>query len=321
MCRGLELHDRAGRKTLALSARGAQEIPIIVPMVMPLLRAMRPLQWVKNGFVLAPVVFAQQLDDPQILARAALAFAAFCAAASAIYLFNDLRDREEDRRHPIKCSRPITNGDLSVTLAWVAALVLGVAAMAAATPLGRSFAGLLAVYLGINLLYSSWLKRLVIIDVMLVAVGYVIRVEAGAEAIGVALSSWLLLCTIFLALFLIFSKRRHELVLLAEEAGDHRAVLDHYSPTFLDQMINVVTASTVVSYALYVVDPDTVERFGSEGLVYTVPLVLYGIFRYLYLVYQRPRRRNPTEAVLKDLPSVLNVLIWGLAVLWIVYGS
>jgi len=278
---------------------------------MALLRAMRPIQWVKNGFVLAPVVFAHQLDEPEVLGRAALAFAAFCAAASAIYLFNDLRDREEDRRHPLKRHRPIACGDLGVPLAWVAAIVLGAAALVAAVPLGRGFGGLLALYLGINLLYSSWLKRLVIIDVMLVAVGYVIRVEAGAEAVGVALSSWLLLCTIFLALFLIFSKRRHELLLLAEEAGDHRAVLNHYSPTFLDQMINVVTASTVVAYALYVVDPETVARFGSKRLVYTVPLVLYGIFRYLYLVYQRPRRRNQTEAVLKELPSVLNVLIWG----------
>lgn len=281
---------------------------------------MRPIQWVKNGFVLAPVVFAQQLDQPQTLSRAALAFAAFCAAASAIYLFNDLRDREEDRRHPIKRSRPIANGELSVPVAWVAAIVLGIAALVAAAPLGRAFGGLLAFYLGLNLLYSSWLKRLVIIDVMVVAVGYVIRVEAGAEAVGVALSSWLLLCTIFLALFLIFSKRRHELLLLAKEAGDHRAVLDHYSPMFLDQMINVVTASTVVAYALYVVDPDTVERFGSKGLVYTVPLVLYGVFRYLYLVYQRPRRRNPTEAVLKDIPSVVNLVIWGVAVLVIIYG-
>ncbi len=288
---------------------------------MALLRAIRPIQWVKNGFVLAPVVFAHQLDEPEVLGRAALAFAAFCAAASAVYLFNDLRDREDDRRHPLKRSRPIARGDLGVPLAWVAAVLLAGAALAASVPLGRGFGGLLALYLGINLLYSSWLKRLVIIDVMLVAVGYVIRVEAGAAAVGVALSSWLLLCTIFLALFLIFSKRRHELLLLAEEAGDHRAVLDHYSPTFLDQMINVVTASTVVSYALYVVDPETISRFGSERLVYTVPLVLYGIFRYLYLVYQRPRRRNPTEAVLKDLPSVINVLVWGLAVLWIVYGG
>ena len=156
---------------------------------------------------------------------------------------------------------------------------------------------------------------------MAVSSGYVIRVLAGAAAIDVEVSRWLLLCTIFLALFLIFSKRRHELVLLADEAAEHRSVLDHYSPAFLDQMINVVTASTVVSYALYAVDDSTVEKFGSDRLVYTLPMVLFGVFRYLYLIYQRHEKRNPTEAVLRDLPSVINVVLWGVVVLWIVYGG
>ncbi len=289
-------------------------------MLRPLLRALRPVQWVKNAFVLAPLVFAEQLTDPQVLGRAALAFLAFCFAASTIYLVNDLRDREEDRLHPLKQHRPIASGALSVSVATAAAAVLGVVSLALSLYFGAAFTVLLAVYLGINLLYSAGLKKVVILDVMAVSSGYVIRVMAGGEAVGVSVSNWLLLCTIFLALFLILSKRRHELVLLADDAAEHRSVLSHYSPAFLDQMINVVTASTVVSYALYAVDAATIERFGSDRLVYTMPLVLFGVFRYLYLTYQRQQRRNPTEAVLTDVPSLANLLVWGLVVLWIVYG-
>jgi 4-hydroxybenzoate polyprenyltransferase len=289
-------------------------------MLISLLRAMRPHQWVKNGFVLAPVVFAQELGRAGTLLHALQAFGAFCAAASAVYLVNDLRDREEDRRHPLKKSRPIASGALSVGAARVAASLLAGLAILASLSLGREFLGLVVIYLAINLLYSSWLKQVVILDVMVVASGYVIRVLAGSVAVGVNTSNWLLLCTIFFALFLIFSKRRHELTLLEGDAAAHRSVLSHYSPAFLDQMINVVTASTVVSYALYAVDSNTVARFGTDRLVYTVPLVLFGVFRYLYLIYQRPEPRNPTEAVLTDLPSLANVLLWGLVVLWIVYG-
>ena len=290
-------------------------------MIRPLFHALRPVQWVKNVFVLAPIVFAEQLGEADVLGRAMIAFAAFCAAASAVYLFNDLRDREEDRRHPLKQHRPIASGALSVPMATAAALVLAAAALVAGLVFGVTFTVLLAVYLAINLLYSSGLKHVVILDVMAVSSGYVIRVLAGAEAINVEVSRWLLLCTIFLALLLIFSKRRHELVLLAEEAAEHRAVLSHYSPAFLDQMINVVTASTVVSYALYAVDASTIEKFGSDRLVYTLPMVLFGIFRYLYLIYQRHEKRNPTEEVLRDLPSVINVVLWGAVVVWIVYGG
>ncbi|MEM9554910.1 MAG: decaprenyl-phosphate phosphoribosyltransferase [Acidobacteriota bacterium] len=289
-------------------------------MVLPLVRALRPTQWVKNVFVLAPLVFAERLDDPSLLLRALLAFGAFCAAASAVYLINDLRDREEDRLHPLKQHRPIASGALPVSTATAAAVVLALAAAAVSFVLSWQFAAVLVLYLAINIAYSSGLKHFVILDVMAVSSGYVLRVIAGGLAVGVAVSPWLLLCTIFLALFLIFSKRRYELVLLADDAAGHRAVLSHYSETFLDQMINVVTASTVVSYALYTVDDDTVERFGGEALVYTVPLVLFGIFRYLYLTYQRHDPRNPTEAILTDVPSVVNVVLWGVVVLWIVYG-
>ncbi len=290
-------------------------------MIRALIQALRPVQWVKNVFVLAPIVFAEQLGQAEVVSRAGWAFGTFCLAASAVYLINDLRDREDDRRHPLKQHRPIASGALPVPVAITAAAVLAAAALGSALTFGTVFTVLLATYLTINVLYSSWLKRVVILDVMAVSSGYVIRVLAGAEAIDVQVSRWLLLCTIFLALFLILSKRRHELVLLAGDAAGHRSVLSHYSPAFLDQMINVVTASTVVSYAVYAVDADTVARFGSDRLVYTMPMVLFGIFRYLYLIYQRQEKHNPTEAILRDLPSVVNVMLWGVVVLWIVYGG
>lgn len=288
-------------------------------MIAPLFRGLRPVQWVKNVFVLAPIVFAEHLGETGLLARAAVAFLAFCCAASSIYLVNDLRDREEDRRHPLKKNRPIASGALSVPVAWTAAVVLALLAIGASIYLGMWFVVLLAVYLGINLAYSSFLKRIVILDVMAVSMGYVLRVMAGAVAIDVTVSKWLLLCSIFLALFLIFSKRRHELVLLGDAAAEHRVVLGHYSAAFLDQMINVVTASTVVSYALYAVDEHTVERFGSDALIYTLPLVLYGIFRYLYLIYQRDDIADPTVALLRDPALIVDVVLWGAAVLAIVY--
>ncbi len=245
--------------------------------------------------------------------------AAFSFAASAVYLFNDLRDREEDRRHPMKKHRPLAAGTLKPGLAVVAALVLAGLAATLALVLGGQFALILGLYLVQNALYSMGLKRVVILDVMIVALGFVLRVLAGGAVIGVVVSSWLLLCTIFIALFLGFSKRRHEIDLLEGEAAEQRSVLSHYSASFLDQLINVVTASTVVAYALYAVAPETVEKYGSERLVWTVPLVLFGIFRYLYLTYQKVGKRNPTEAILADAPFLINMVLWGLAVLWVVY--
>ncbi len=289
-------------------------------MAWALIRSLRPHQWVKNGFVLAPLVFGRELTDPASLGRAGLAFAAFCAASSAVYLVNDVRDREEDRRHPLKSRRPIASGILPVGVAGIAAAVLLATAAALALLAGPAVAGVLALYALLNLLYSAGLKHVVILDVMIVAVGFVLRVLAGGLAVGVRVSSWLLLCTIFLALFLAFSKRRHEIVLLADGAAGQRRVLDQYSPAFLDQMINVVTASSVVSYALYAVSPETSQRYHSEWLVYTLPLVLFGIFRYLYLIYQAPAEKNPTEAILADPPFLVNLALWVLAVLWIVYG-
>lgn len=284
------------------------------------MRSLRPHQWAKNLFVLAPLVFAHGLLSPLLVGRGAAAFAAFCAASSAVYLLNDLRDRERDRHHPLKRHRPIAAGTVPASAAVAAAAVLLAVAGGIAAALGAAFALVLVGYLTLNLLYTLGLKQVVILDVLLIAIGFVLRVLGGGAAVGVEVSRWLLLCTIFLALFLAFSKRRHEIELLAARAADQRQVLSEYSPAFLDQMINVVTASAVVSYALYAIAPETTEKYDTQDLIWTIPMVLFGIFRYLFLVYQRPGERNPTEALLSDAPFVVNLLLWGAAVVWIVYG-
>ena len=280
---------------------------------------MRPRQWTKNVFVLAPLVFSQSLSDPGALARAALAFVAFCMAASAVYLFNDLRDREEDRRHPLKKLRAIASGRVQPATAGTAAAVLAAGALACGASLGASVAAIVAVYLTLNALYSWGLKAVAILDVLVLSLGFVLRVLGGGEAIGVAVSAWLLLCTIFVSLLLAVAKRRHELILLADGASDQRRVLDHYSPLLLDQMINVVTAGSVLAYALYSISPETVERFQTRYLVYTIPFVLFGIFRFLYLVYQGTSDLNPTESMLKDAPFLLNLALWAATVTSIIY--
>jgi 4-hydroxybenzoate polyprenyltransferase len=290
-------------------------------MLAALVQSARPRQWAKNIFVLAPLVFAQELTRTEALSRAALALLAFCCASSAVYLVNDLVDRREDRNHPLKRHRPLASGTLSVPLAGSSALLLAAAAIGVGVRLGSAFLAIAVAYLLINLLYSLWLKNVVILDVMIIAFGFVLRVLAGGAAIRVEVSAWLLLCTSFLALFLAFSKRRHELILMATEAPDQRKVLSHYNPAFLDQMINVVTASTVVAYAIYAISPETAERFHTRHLVYTIPMVLFGIFRYLYLIYQRSTERNPTEAILSDPPFLANMLLWAAAVIWIVYRA
>jgi len=284
-----------------------------------MIRLLRPAHWAKNVFVLAPLVFAQRLNDPESVRNGLMAFAAFCLASSAVYVFNDIRDRVEDRLHPMKRFRPIAAGDVSVVSATVLGLGLAAASLALAASLGWPFFSILAIYLVLNQLYSAGLKHTVILDVMIVSLGFVLRVLAGGAAVHVQVSAWLLLCTFFIALFLAFSKRRHELILLAEDASGQRPVLSHYSPEFLDQMINVVTASTVVAYAMYAISPETVEKFHTQHLIYTIPMVLFGIFRYLYLIYQKHTNRNPTEAILRDPPFLINILIWALAALWIVY--
>ena len=281
---------------------------------------MRPRQWTKNLFVFAGLIFGGKLMDPRSAAMAAAAFGVFCLLSSTIYLVNDVRDRDADRLHPAKSRRPIASGALPVGVANAAALVIAAVALAGAFAIGPAFLGIAALYLILLAAYSLSLKHIVILDVLTLASGFVLRAAAGAVAVHVEFSHWLLLIMMLGALFLALSKRRAELVSLADDAGAHRPSLAEYSPYLLDQMISVVTASTLVAYAFYTINPETRAKFGTELLPYTVPFPLYGIFRYLYLVHRRDGGGNPSETLWEDRPTLICVALWGAAVIAILYG-
>ncbi|MPZ18235.1 MAG: decaprenyl-phosphate phosphoribosyltransferase [Luteitalea sp.] len=288
-------------------------------LVSALVYSLRPGQWTKNLIVFAPLLFGRELFNPTAVARSTAALAIFCALSGAVYLANDVLDREADRRHPIKARRPVASGQLPVPVAILAAFLLGCLAIAGALALGRAFALVAGTYLGLLLLYSGPLKQIVILDVLVIAIGFVLRAAAGGVAVNVPISKWLLVCTILLALFLALSKRRHELVLLADDAANHRAILKEYSPYLLDQMIAVVAASTLIGYTFYTMSPETVAKFGTESLVFTLPFPLYGLFRYLYLVHRKDKGGSPSEVLLTDRPLLLCVALWALTVSLIIY--
>ena len=275
-----------------------------------IIRSMRPEQWLKNGFVLAPIVFSGLVGDSNAWLRTILAVIAFCAASSAVYLVNDVIDREADRQHPVKQNRPIASGEVSVSTAVVVAVVLVAAAIAISMWLGGWFPTILIAYVVLVLLYSAVLKRAVFLDVLVVAAGFVLRVVGGAVAIDVPVSHWILVVAYLLALYLALGKRRSELALLGGDAGNHRLVLGHYTLPMVDQAISVVLGATVVAYALYTVAPDTVAKVGSVGLLATVPIVLYGLFRYLYLLHRHELGGSPTKALLTDRPLLVCVVVW-----------
>jgi len=279
------------------------------------LKSMRPGQWVKNTLVFAPLIFAMRVSDPEAVVRVALTFVLFCLLAGGVYLINDVLDRDRDREHPLKKERPVASGALPARTAAAAGTAAVFLAIAASLFLSLGTALTLAGYLALNFAYSRHLKNLVIIDVMAIAAGFLLRVVAGAQAIPVSVSFWLLLCTGLLALFLAFGKRRHELLLLEADASTHRPILDEYSPYFLDQMIGVASTSTVIAYALYTISPDVQEKLGTSWLSLTIPFVLYGIFRYLYLIHQKDQGGDPTETILTDPPLLVNILLWVVAVL------
>ena len=284
-----------------------------------LFTSLRPEQWMKNLFLFAGVLFGGRLLQADALWRATAAFAIFCAVSGAVYLFNDLADREADQRHPLKRTRPIASGHLRPRTALVAGIVLAAAGVGVATVLQPTLGLVTGAYVALLLLYSAALKHLVIVDVLTIAAGFVLRAVAGAIAVNVPIGQWLLICTTLLALFLALSKRRHELVLLGDGAIGHRRILEEYSPYLLDQMIAVVTASTLIAYTLYTVSPETAERFGTNRLGLTIPFVLYGIFRYLYLVHQKRGGGSPAAMLLTDVPLLACVALWTLSVALILY--
>lgn len=293
----------------------------VLSMLRLLVVATRPREWLKNSFLFAALFFSKNLLNFVLLPKVVLAFGLFCLAASGVYLLNDIRDRHEDRKHPQKRTRPIASGALPVALAALAMCVLLCAAMGGALLLQPAFGCITAAYILLNVAYSYWLKHMVILDVFSLATGFVLRVVAGAIVIDVMMSHWLLICTMFLALFLGFSKRRCELVILAQEASQHRHVLMEYDLTFLDIMIGIVTSATVISYTLYTVSPETIHRFHTDKLLLTVPVVLYGIFRYLYLVYRKDSGGNPAHTLLIDSPLQASVVLWGLVSVIILYTA
>jgi 4-hydroxybenzoate polyprenyltransferase len=280
---------------------------------------MRPKQWVKNLFIFAPLVFAEQLLVFPYILKTCAAFFCFCLLSGCVYILNDIMDLEKDRMHPVKRFRPLASGQVKVSLAQAFAVVLFLMSMSLAFYLDLYFGIISCVYFLMNVAYSFHLKNVVIVDVFIVASGFFLRVLGGAEVIDVHVSSWLLVCTILLALFLAFSKRRHELVILEHEATQHRKILAEYSPYFLDQMISVVTASIVVCYLLYTIAEETVTKFETRALIITVPFVLYGIFRYLYLVHQKEGGGNPTTELLSDRPLMVNMALWIITAGLIIY--
>jgi 4-hydroxybenzoate polyprenyltransferase len=281
-----------------------------MPALIPLLRLLRPQQWLKNGFVFVGLLFGHAWHDPVKLAQALAAFAAFCLLASAVYVMNDLADREQDRHHPKKRHRPLASGAVSVT----AALMLAAICLFAGGTLAVLYAGsapwIFLVYVLMNLAYSVWLKHVVILDVFIIAAGFMLRILAGTLGLGIAPSHWLLLCGLMLTLFLGFAKRRAELNILLEASAGHRRVLEHYTEPMLDQFITIAAAGTVISYALYTVSAETVALHGTHALIATVPFVLYGMLRYLWRLHRHGGGGDPAQELLTDPHLALASLGW-----------
>jgi len=289
-------------------------------MLTALLKTMRPRQWSKNIFIFAAVVFDKQLFILDSFLRTLAGFGLFCLISSSVYIFNDLADVEADRQHPEKKDRPIASGKLSVGAAWAAGISLVLVALAGAYFLARAFAGVLLVYLLLNLAYSKWLKHIPIIDVLVLAAGFVLRVHAGVTLIQVErFSPWLYVVMSLLSLFLGFGKRRAELALLAHGAGSHRKVLEGYTLPLLDQYIMIVSGTTIVAYSLYTFSAPNVPQ--NDSMMLTIPFVIYTIFRYLYLIEVKHAGGAPEEILLSDRPFQIAMVLWGLSVLAIFYLS
>ncbi|MFA4982307.1 MAG: decaprenyl-phosphate phosphoribosyltransferase [Candidatus Omnitrophota bacterium] len=277
--------------------------------------AMRPYQWLKNIFIFLPVLFGRRLTDPSSLARTALIFVSFCLVSSAVYLLNDIMDMDEDRGHPEKSKRPLVSGRISVRESCLAAGVLLLLGLPISFALGLYPGITVSVYLMLNMAYTAALKNVVIIDVFCVGAFYYLRVLAGGAANGIELSGWIVICTVLLALFLAFNKRRHDLGL----AKDHKSVPAKYNARFLDRMIGIISASVIISYALYAMDAGTIEKFGTNHLIFTVPFVFYGIFRYLYLVDVKNAGGDPSRVLIYDSKMQINIILWIVVCVAVVY--
>ncbi len=291
----------------------------VVSVVANVVAAMRPKQWTKNAVLFAGLVFAGKMADPELAGRVILAAVLFSAASGAVYLINDIKDVAADRLHPEKRSRPLASGRLTVPQAWWASAALLTASLPAAWLLSPSFALLVLLYLAMMLAYSFHLKNLVILDVLIIAAGFVLRAVAGSAVAGVPISPWLYVCTSLLALFLGFGKRRQELILVEGRASSHRKTLEEYNSHLLDQLISIVTASTIIAYSLYSFFSETSLK--THYMMLTIPFVVYATFRYLYLIHTRDEGGSPEEVLLRDRPLLGTILLWGLSVVTIIYLS
>jgi 4-hydroxybenzoate polyprenyltransferase len=278
--------------------------------VLALIVLARPWQWVKNGLVLAPLVFSHRLFHPRDAILAAVALVAFCALSSFAYVLNDISDREADRLNPEKRDRPMACGDLTIAQAACFAIVLGAIATLLSIALGRNFLGISALYVALQFGYSLWARQYVVLDVIAVAIGFVLRAFAGAIAIRVDVSPWLVFITFVLALLLVLGRRRHELAAMGDGARAHRGVLAQYSIRLFDQMLAIVAAATLVSYMIYTASAEVEAKLGTRYLYLTVPFVAFGILRYLYLVDARNEGGDPARLLIRDLPMLLTVLLW-----------
>jgi 4-hydroxybenzoate polyprenyltransferase len=285
-----------------------------------LIVSLRPRQWLKNLVLFAGILFSKNLFRLDMLSKTTLAFLLFSLLSGAVYLINDIKDRESDRAHPIKAKRPIAGGKLSIKNAAIAAFFLSSFSLITSFLLEPAFAIVAAAYFLMMVGYSFQLKDAFILDIIIISLGFVLRAVAGAVVIGVPFSSWLLICTIFLALFLALAKRRHEFLFLSEKASSHRGHLRSYSPALLDQMIGIAATCSIISYAVYTTSAETVEKFG-DYLPLTIPLVLYGILRYLYLVYKKGLGGSPSQILISDKPLLIAIALWAVMVTVIVYFS
>lgn len=284
-----------------------------------IIRALRPIQWIKNLLIFSALIFSGQLLNANCFFYTVYAFVAFSFLVSAIYLINDLIDLKSDVFHPVKKYRPLADGQITFMQTASVSFVLMLIAFIAGYFIKLEFFWLMLAYFSLNVLYAKYLKHIVILDVLSLSCFFVMRVVAGALVIGVSASHWLIICTFMLAAFIGFGKRRHELIILKEDAAKHRKVLKYYDAYLLDQMIAVLTASTLITFILYTVSAESIENFGSVKLLYTTPFVLYGIFRYLYLIHSKDKGGDPAVLVLKDSPMFFNVVGWGISVVLLIY--
>ncbi|NLL06364.1 MAG: decaprenyl-phosphate phosphoribosyltransferase [Clostridiaceae bacterium] len=287
----------------------------VVQKLMAYIKLLRPKQWIKNLFVVAPLIFAKHIFEYNYVIRVLAAFVLFCCISSSVYVLNDIIDCEKDRLHPKKKNRPIASGLISKIEGAIVIAILLPLILFVSFYMDIFFGVAVLLYFLNNLLYSFKIKHMVILDVMSIAVGFLLRVIGGALVIRVYISPWILLCTLLLSLFLGFSKRRNELVVLANGAENHRKILEEYSLEFIDNMLSIVTASTVMAYSLYTFSTNS----GNYNMMLTIPFVLYGIFRYQYIIYKKNEGGSPEETVLSDIPLIVSIVLWGIVSVAILY--